>query len=58
MPDKMEKILFQLDTSLLAAMGYFGNHTSNTARQAKKSTSAKDTAWWEFKRTSGFVPRS
>lgn len=33
MPDKMEKTLFQLDTSLLAAMGYFGNHTSNAARQ-------------------------
>lgn len=58
MPDKMEKILFQLDTSLLAATGYFGNHTSNTAHQAKILTSAKGTAWWEFKRTLGFLPRS
>lgn len=58
MPDKMEKILFQLDTRLLAAKGYFGNDTSNTARQAKILTSAKDTAWWEFKRTSGFLPKS
>lgn len=44
MPDKMEKILFQLDTSLLAATGYFENHTSNMARQAKILTSAKGTA--------------